>query len=643
MADEADHAADGDAGTDTIEDADPESPDERSDSVDVAAAFTADDVDGPDISLDDFYDALGAEGRPVATAQQLARRFDCSQAEAAAALHTLVDAGDADRLNVETDPVVWYPSDWRAMAERERVVLFPERREVVVDQPTQFTRARLTQFAHLEDSTGEGGYVYKIRQEDVWNAPFEDFEAFRSTVRGVLPRRSPHLEEWLESQWKRARQFRLYTHEDGYVVLAAEREELMGNVARQKLDESALRAPISDTESWVNGDAVADVKRTLYEAGYPVRDDRDLEEGDELDVALRTDLRDYQRDWVDRFEEQRSGVLVGPPGSGKTVAAMGVLASVGGETLVLVPSRDLATQWREELLTHTTLEAEDIGEYHGGSKEIRPVTIATYQTAGMDRHRGLFDSRRWGLIVYDEVHHIPANVFRRSADLQAKHRLGLTATPVREGDDEEEIFTLVGPPIGTDWRALFEHGFVQEPEVEIRYVPWTDDWAENEWANSEGHERRQLAATNPAKVDEVRHLLDQHPDAKCLLFVDWLDQGDTLAEALDVPFVSGETPHHRRRQLFDAFREDDLDTLIVSRVGDEGIDLPNADLAIVASGLGGSRRQGAQRAGRTMRPVGGALLYVLATRGTSEEDFAQRRMRHLAEKGIRVREADLAD
>jgi DNA excision repair protein ERCC-3 len=601
---------------------------------------SAPDTDAPEVSLDAFYDALQAEGRPVATAQQLARRLDGPQAQAAAALSALVADGDAERLDVETDPVVWYPSDWRALAERERVIVFPERREVVVDQPAQFTRAQLTQFAHLVDTTGDRGYLYEIRQEDVWAAPFERLEDLLSTVRSVLPRRSPHLEEWIGDQWSRANQFRLYTHEEGYVVLAAEREELMGNVARQKLDESHLRAPISDTESWVNADAVAAIKRRLYEAGYPVRDDRDLETGDDLDVELTTDLRDYQRDWVDRFAEQRSGVFVGPSGAGKTVAAIGALATVGGETLVLVPGRELAAQWRAELLEHTTLDEEQIGEYHGGRKEIRPITIATYRIAGMDRHRNLFDSRRWGLIVYDEVHHVPSEIYRRSADLQAKHRLGLSATPVREDDREEEIFTLIGPPIGTDWSALFDHGFVQEPEVEIRYVPWTDDMAQNEWANAEGTQRRKLASTNPAKIDEVRHLLDQHPDATALVFADWLEQGRELSEALGVPFVSGETPHHRRRVLFEELRSGERDCLIVSRIADEGIDLPNADLAIVASGLGGSRRQGAQRAGRTMRPVGGALVYVLATRGTSEEDFAQRRMRHLAEKGIRVREAD---
>jgi len=633
-------AADGEFGDggDGAEDASADG--ERADAVDVAA----------------FHDAVEEFGRPVVTAEEVARVLDRTQAETADDLAALAGGEGVERLDVSTDPVVWYPTDWGAVADRERVVVFPKRRELVVDQPTQFTRAQLSQFAHLVETTREGGYLYRIRQEDVWAAPYDDLESLLGTVRDVVPERYPHLEEWIESQWKRARQFVLKTHEDGYVVLEAAGEDLMGNVARQKLDDGQLRAPISDTESWVAEGSVAEIKRVLYEAGYPVQDERDLDTGDPLDVSLNLDLRPYQREWVAEFVETESGVLVGPPGSGKTVAGMGVLEAVGGETLILVPSRELATQWREELLAHTTLTDGQVGEYHGGEKAIRPVTIATYQTAGMDRHRQLFDSREWGLIVYDECQHIPATVFRRSADLQSKHRLGLSATPVREDDREEEIFTLIGPPIGTDWDALFEAGYVQEPEVQIRYVPWDDETYRNEYGTAHGHERRQVAANNPAKIEEIRHLLAEHPTSKALIFVEYLDHGEAIAEALDVPFISGEMRHARRELLLQEFRagvsasgasggssdvsDGKRDTLVVSRVGDEGIDLPDAELAIVASGLGGSRRQGSQRAGRTMRPAGNARLYVLATLGTTEEEFARQQLSHLSSKGVRVTERD---
>jgi DNA excision repair protein ERCC-3 len=224
--------------------------------------------------------------------------------------------------------------------------------------------------------------------------------------------------------------------------------------------------------------------------------------------------------------------------------------------------------------------------------------------------------------------------------LQTKHRLGLSASPIREDDKEDEIYTLVGPPVGTDWEALFEAGYVAEPEVEIRFVPWASDLHEDEYAAEHGHERRMVAATNPAKAAEIAAIRRDHVGEKTLIFVEYIDQGNRLADELDIPFVSGETPHARRRKLFEEFRTGPRDALIVSRVGDEGIDLPGAEVAIAASGLGGSRRQGAQRAGRTMRPVGKARMYVLATRGTKEEEFARQRTRHLAAKGVRVRERD---
>jgi len=632
---------------------------------------TGDDVGGDpsddataveDLSVDRFHEALEAEERPVATASEVARRLGTSQAAARDALGALVDRGDVDRLDVEADPVVFYPRDWGALASRERVVVFPERREIVVDRPTQYTRARLSQFAHLVDTTGTEpgtrGYLYRIRQEDVWAAPFDDADALVGALRSVLPRRYEHLEAWVRDQWRRAHRFRLYTHADGYVVLEAASENLMGNVADQHLEDDHLRAPISDTEAWVNEAAVAAVKRALYDAGYPVEDDRDLETGDPVEIDLTTDLRDYQETWVETFLDRKSGVYVGPPGSGKTVAGIATIAAVGGETLILVPSRELADQWREELLEHSTVDPADIGLYHGGTKDVRPVTIATYQIAGMDRHRSLFDSRKWGLICFDEAHHITAPVFSRSAELQAKHRLGLSATPVSETDSEEEIYTLIGQPIGADWDALFEAGFVQEPEVEIRYVPWRDEMAQSEYAAADGRERRRVASENPAKIEEIRYLLAAHRDKKALVFVEYLDHGRAIADALGAPFISGETPHLERAELFRRFRADgetgssgggeaaddeSLDVLVVSRVGDEGIDLPNAELAVVASGLGGSRRQGSQRAGRTMRPTGSALVYVLATRGSSEEEFAQRQMRHLGRKGVRVRETNVAE
>lgn len=596
-----------------------------------------------DSAIEAFRDAIERIERPVVTASDVARALEYSQSDSVEFLERLEAEGHISRLDVGADPVVFFAEGWEAKFSRERVIPFPDRHEVVVDQPKQFTRAQLSQFARLADTNGKAGYRYDITREDIWAAPHDSLDSLLSTVRDVLGEAEPTLEDWIEEQWRRARQFTLRTHEEGYTVLEAASDSLMGNVAREELGDDHLHGPIDDDLSWVVEGTEAELKRILYDAGYPVKDERDLEEGNTLEVEVRTELRDYQKDWQDRFIEAGSGVLVGPAGSGKTIAAIAILASLQSETLVLVPTRELAGQWREELLRHTDLEPDQIGEFHGGEKSVRPVTLATYQIASMDRHRGLFDSRRWGLIVYDEAHRVPSPVHRLTADLQGKHRLGLTASPLREDDRERDIYTLIGPPIGTDWDAMFEAGFVDQPTVEIRYVPWNDDAAKDEYVASTDHRKRQLAATNPAKIDAVRDAIAERPENQTLVFVEYLDQGDELADALEVPFVSGETPHAERARLFQAFRRGELETLIVSRVGDEGIDLPAAELAIIASGLGGSRRQGTQRAGRIMRPSGNAEVVVLATEGSREADFALEQMHHLSSKGIPVTERSLSD
>jgi len=259
----------------------------------------------------------------------------------------------------------------------------------------------------------------------------------------------------------------------------------------------------------------------------------------------------------------------------------------------------------------------------------------------MDRHRKLFEDRSWGLIIYDEVHHIPASIYRETSELQTRHRLGLTATPVREDDKEAEIYTLIGQPVGSNWTRLFERGFVQQPELEIHYVPWDNENERKEYSKESGHAKRKKAACNARKVRTTRTLLERFSNNRVLIFADWLEQGEKISNQLDIPFISGETPHTRREQLFSEFREDERTQLIVSRVGDEGIDLPKAEIAIVVSGLAGSRRQGTQRAGRTMRPSGNSEMHILATRGTIEEEYVRRRMEFFAEKGISVTESNI--
>ena len=269
---------------------------------------------GPDetpVDVDAFYDALEDRTRPVVTASEVARAVDCSQSRAVEGLSALAEAGRIERLAVEADPVVWFPADYRETAARERLTVFPNRREIIVDGPTQFTRARLSQFARLEDTNREGGYRYVVREQDVWGAPADTVEDLLTTVRSALGGRYDALEEWVESQWDRAHKFRLRTHEDGYVVLEATSADLLGNVAERHLEDGLVRARVDDETAWVDAERTAELKRTLYEAGYPVRDRRDLETGDPLDVDLDLELRPYQADWVARFADAKSGHPVG--------------------------------------------------------------------------------------------------------------------------------------------------------------------------------------------------------------------------------------------------------------------------------------------------------------------------------------------
>ena len=593
------------------------------------------------LNSEEVLEAVYSTSSPVSTSKQIAEKMGCSQQAAREHLDELVREGKLMKMEVGARANVWYPLDWRKNHQEsdEVVILFPERREVVIQNPTDTTRSQLSQFAHLVDSISDA-VMYKLRNTDIWQAPHDSLNQLLADFQDIIDDPSPHLEDWITRQWDRAHQFTLKTHEDGFTVLEAKEEEKMEEIARRELSgKTHLYRHLSATESRVVNGKEAEVKEILYEAGYPVQDYRTLKQGNSLDIDHQLDLRDYQELWRKRFMDRGAGVLVGPSGSGKTVAAIGVMEAVGGETLILVPSRELATQWRSELIDQTSLSEDSIGEYHGGEKEISPVTIATYHTAGMSRHKDLFDERHWGLIIMDEAHHIPAPIFRRAANLQAQHRLGLTATPVRESDDEKEIFTLIGPPIGTDWQGLFGDEYVQDPAAEIRYVPWDSERYMKQYQDANGHKQLQIAGMNPHKLEEIKSLREKHSDEKVLIFVEWLDQGQGYEEKLEYPFISGDTPHERRDELFEEYRQGKRDTLIISRVGDEGIDLPDAEVAIVASGLGGSRRQGAQRAGRTMRPVGNSKIYILATRGSKEEDFAKRQMQHLVEKGIQVSES----
>jgi len=621
--------------------------------------------------------AVHAE-KPFVTTSDISTTTGCSRETARKKLNDLVEKGVLDAQQVGGRAKVWYSPQWVKLESEgtmvadtppqedtehvhqstgsvtsqlpeepeEHVLFFPSRREVVIDSPTDKSQRTLAQTAHLVDSTGDG-YLYKIDQTDIWNAPYDSFDALRGDLIELIgeDQWDGGFESRIKDDWDRAHQFRLRTHSGGYIILEAADADVFENVAKRKLVYGDHYSQfLSDTELRVTQGGAAGVKETLYDAGYPVIDERRLEEGTSLDVALSDDiqLRDYQDEWVDQFTVRRGGVFVGPSGSGKTIAALGAMAAIGGETLIIVPNRELAQQWEDELTAKTTLTSHKIGQYHGGMKQIRPVTIATYDTAAMSRHRELFNERDWGIIIADECHHSVASTWKRFREIQSKARLGLSATPVREAKDPKEIYTLIGPPIGTDWGSLFAEGWVEKPEVELIPVPWASDSARERYQRASGSKRLIEAARNPKKQDVVSALLDRHPDQKTLIFVDWIKQGKDLAENLDLPFVYGDTEHDERERIYDAFRDGDLDSLIISRVGDEGIDLPNAEVAILASTMGSSRSQTGQRAGRTMRPLGDATVYIVLTKGSGEEDWGRESTQYLAEKGVDVTKTSIS-
>ena len=525
----------------------------------------------------------------------------------------------------------------------QRVMFFPSRREIVVDEPEGETRGILSKSGHLVDSTGNS-YMYKVSPEDIWNAPYNRFSDLRDDLRDVVG------DEWdggfesrIEDDWNRAHQFRLQTRSNDsgkpFSVLVAEDKDIFENVAKRKLEYGDHYTEfLSDTVMRIKRGAEADVKEVLYDEGYPVIDERDIESGEKLDIQLVEDieLRDYQENWIEHFAERKAGVFVGPSGSGKTVAAIGAMEQIGGETLILVPSRELVQQWEDELLEKTSLSEWQVGQYHGDRKEVKPVTIATYTIAAMSRHRELFNEREWGLIIADECHHAVSNTWRRFRQIQSTARLGLSATPVRESGDAKEIYTLIGPPVGTDWGELFSEGWVAKPDVDVVMLPWDSDNARKRYQRAEGSSKMIEAARNPKKQEAIQELLNQHTDEKALIFVDWIKQGKELAQELDLPFVYGETSHKKREEIYEKFRNGEIQSLIISRVGDEGIDLPDAEVAILASTMGSSRSQTGQRAGRTMRPLGDSQVYILLTKGSGEEEWGRESTQYLAEKGIDI-------
>jgi DNA excision repair protein ERCC-3 len=396
------------------------------------------------------------------------------------------------------------------------------------------------------------------------------------------------------------------------------------------------------------------LKQVLLKLGWPAEDLAGYVDGEAHPIELREEgwsLRAYQREAVEGFWHGGSGVVVLPCGAGKTLVGAAAMAEAKATTLILVTNTVSARQWKHELVRRTSLTEDEIGEYSGARKEIRPVTIATYQVMttrrkGVYPHLELFDSRDWGLIVYDEVHLLPAPIFRFTADLQARRRLGLTATLVREDGREGDVFSLIGPKrYDAPWKEIEAQGYIAPADCcEVR-VTLTDS-ERLAYATAEPDERYRFCATTDTKRRVVEALVDRHRGDQTLIIGQYIDQLDELGEALDAPVIKGETTNAQREKLFDAFRTGEISVLVVSKVANFSIDLPEASVAIQVSGTFGSRQEEAQRLGRVLRPKSdgrAAHFYSVVARDTVDQDFAAHRQRFLAEQGYAYRIADADD
>jgi DNA excision repair protein ERCC-3 len=399
-----------------------------------------------------------------------------------------------------------------------------------------------------------------------------------------------------------------------------------------------------------------EVKQALVRLRWPVADLAGYVEGAPLEVRLRDEtpdgrpfaLRDYQNDAVRAFHRGGdvtggSGVVVLPCGSGKTVVGLGVMSLVGRKTLIVTTNHTAVTQWKRELLAKTHLREDQVGEYTGETKDVRAVTIATYQILTHRRrttepftHLELFRRDDWGLILYDEVHLLPAPVFRATAQIQATRRLGLTATLLREDGREEDVFSLIGPKRhDVPWKTLERRGFLAEATcIEVR-VPLPRESRER-YVVADRRGKFRLASENPDKTAVLDSLLARHRHERVLVIAQYLDQLRRVALHLGAPRITGETPPAERRALYDAFREGKVPVLVVSKVGNFAVDLPEASVLVQLSGTFGSRQEEAQRLGRVLRPKADgrqARFYTLVSRETTEETFAQHRQLFLAEQG----------
>jgi len=514
-------------------------------------------------------------------------------------------------------------------------------------------RRAIAAFAELEKSP-EHIHTYRLTPLGLWNARASGHDA--EQVVDVLLKYSryavPHslLVDIAETMSRYGR-LRLEAHPVHGLILVSNDPAVLKEVTRGKKVAPMLGLQLDEETIVVHPGQRGFLKQALLKLGWPAEDFAGYVDGEHHEIALKQDgwkIRKYQELAAEGFWHGGSGVVVLPCGAGKTIVGAAAMAHAKATTLILVTNTVAARQWREELLKRTDLNEDDIGEYSGAKKEIRPVTIATYQVMttrkqGVYAHLDLFDAIDWGLIIYDEVHLLPAPIFRFTADIQSRRRLGLTATLVREDGMEGEVFSLIGPKrFDVPWKEIEAQGYIAPADcVEVR-ITLTDAERLN-YATAEQEDRYRFCATSQTKKDVAIALARQHTNDQVLVIGQYLDQLDQLSEALGVPVIKGETPVKERERLFALFRTGEIKCLVVSKVANFSIDLPGATIAIQVSGTFGSRQEEAQRLGRILRPKAdgrSARFYSLVARDTIDQDFAQNRQRFLAEQGYAYRIID---
>jgi len=523
-------------------------------------------------------------------------------------------------------------------------------------ESAQACRHAIAPFAELERAP-EHVHTYRLTPLGLWNARAAGHDA--EQVVDVLLEYSrypvPHslLVDVAETMARYGR-LQLQAHPSYGLVLHAFDRAVLEEVLRSKKVQPLVGARLDPDSIVVHPSERGHLKQVLLKLGWPAEDLAGYVDGEAHAIELderEWKLRPYQQQAAESFIHGGSGVVVLPCGAGKTLVGAAAMAETKATTLILVTNTVAARQWRDELLKRTSLTEDEIGEYSGAKKEIRPVTIATYQVMttrrkGVYQHLELFDARDWGLILYDEVHLLPAPIFRFTADIQARRRLGLTATLVREDGREGDVFSLIGPKrFDAPWKDIETQGYIAPADcVEVRVtLPESERLI---YATAEPDEKYRLCSTSPSKTQVVLDLVREHEGEPTLVIGQYLDQLDDLGLRLDAPVIKGETTVKERERLFQAFREGALSTLVVSKVANFSIDLPEASVAIQISGAFGSRQEEAQRLGRVLRPKADgrtARFYAVVARDTIDQDFAAHRQRFLAEQGYAYRIVDADD